>query len=109
MTERYREDFFRDDFRPLFFDAPFRADLRPPFFAAPLRAPLRELLFLPADFLPPFFLVAMCGLQYWYGTLDRSPGGSVSMALARRDAVALHGLREAREARTAMSNAARCS
>lgn len=80
MTERYREDFFRDDFRPLFFDAPFRADLRPPFFAAPLRAPLRELLFLPADFLPPFFLVAMCGLQYWCGTLDRSPGGSVSMA-----------------------------
>jgi len=96
----------REDFRPLFFDALFRPDLRPPFFAAPLR----ELLFLPADFLPPFFLVAMIGgLQYWYGTLGRSPGGSASMALARRDAVALHGLGEAREARTALSNAARCS
>jgi hypothetical protein len=67
--------------------------LRPPFFAARFDAPFLE-LFLPADFLPPFFLLAMVqGLQYWNETLNRSPGGSVSLALAHHDALAQHGLR----------------
>jgi hypothetical protein len=79
-----------------------REDFRPPFFAAPrFDAPFLE-LFLPADFLPPFFLLAMGhDLQYWNESLNRSPGGSASPALAHRDAVAQHGLEEAREARNA--------
>jgi hypothetical protein len=82
-----------------------RDDFRPPFFAAPrFDAPFLE-LFLPADFLPPFFLVAMVhGLQYWNEFLNRPPGGSVSLALAHRDTLAQHGLHEAREARNATSS-----
>jgi len=43
-----------------------REDLRPPFFAAPRFIPPFLELFLPADFLPPFFLLAIGhGLQFW--------------------------------------------